>query len=140
MKIRAIIDTNVVVSGILTSNSPPAAIIDAWIQDKFESIISADLEKEIRGVLQRPKVRKRIKNPGDVEVVLKLIFKKSLSFKPKVGNFPSLPDLADRFLFDLAVAANAEVIVTGDKALLEMKPVGKMQVINPREFVGKLGG
>lgn len=127
-----------VVSGILTSNSPPAAIIDAWIQDKFESIMSRDLEKEIRGVLQRPKIRKRVKNPGDIEVVLQLIFKKSVVFKPKVGNFPSLPDLADRFLFDLAVATNVEVIVTGDKALLEMKSVEKIHLINPREFVKKL--
>ena len=140
MKLRVIIDTNVVVSGILSTNSPPALILDAWIQDKFEPIMSRDLEKEIREVLQRPKVKKRIKNPVDVEVVLGLLFKKSVSFKAKAGKFRSLPDLSDRFLFDLAVAANVELIVTGDKALLEMRHVGEIHLITPKEFLGKLDG
>ena len=65
---------NVVVSGVLSTYSPPALIINTWIQDKFESIMSRDLEKEIRVVLQRPKVKKRIKNPGDVKIVLKFAF------------------------------------------------------------------
>ena len=102
--------------------------------------MSRDLEKEIREVLQRPKVKKRIKNPVDVEVVLSLLFKKSVSFKAKAGTFPSLPDLSDRFLFDLAVAANIELVVTGDKALLEMNHVGAVHIITPKEFLGKLDG
>ena len=56
---KAVLDTNVVVSGIIKEEGPAGQIIRLLIQDrKFISITSLDILAEIREVLPRPKIRK----------------------------------------------------------------------------------
>lgn len=48
--------------------------------------------------------------------------------------FPSLPDPADEPIVASALAGQAHVFVTGDKALLELQQVVNLPVISPRQF------
>ena len=57
----AVIDTNVVVSGILTavSASPTVRILDGMLVGRFRFLLSVELLAEYREVLLRPKIRRR---------------------------------------------------------------------------------
>src|ERR1700693_248 len=57
----AVIDTNVVVSGLLTAAaaSPTAAILDGMLAGRFRFVLSVELLAEYREVLLRPKIRGR---------------------------------------------------------------------------------
>lgn len=48
--------------------------------------------------------------------------------------YPSLPDPDDEPIVAAAIAGDAEVFVTGDKALLELRKVVNLPIVSPREF------
>ncbi len=50
----------------------------------------------------------------------------------------SIPDPADATVLASAVAAKAEVFVTGDKELLELRNIGSMPIVSPRDLWRKL--
>ena len=54
--------------------------------------------------------------------------------------FPSLPDPDDETIIASALAGQAHVFVTGDKALLELQRVEHLPVISPRQFWEMLAG
>jgi putative PIN family toxin of toxin-antitoxin system len=53
---------------------------------------------------------------------------------------PSLPDPDDEPIVASAIAGNANVFVTGDKALLELQRVEQLPIVSPREFWEILSG
>jgi len=76
--IRAVIDANVFVSATLIEGTPPAQIIDAWQDGKFELITSASIIKEIKRVIYYPKVRRRSPySEKEIEELLALLERKS---------------------------------------------------------------
>jgi putative PIN family toxin of toxin-antitoxin system len=46
-------------------------------------------------------------------------------------------DPKDNKFLELAIAGNAECIVTGDKDLLELNPFRNIQIITPKEFLDR---
>ena len=54
--------------------------------------------------------------------------------------FPSLPDPDDEPIVASALAGNANVFVTGDKALLQLQSVEHLPIISPRNFWEMLAG
>lgn len=52
---RAVIDTNVLVSGLLSRRNYPARVLDAWVFNQFTPVVSPDLAKEYASVLAREK-------------------------------------------------------------------------------------
>jgi predicted nucleic acid-binding protein len=57
----AVIDTSVVVAGLLTevSSSPTARILDGMLAGRFRFLLSVELLAEYRDVLLRPKIQRR---------------------------------------------------------------------------------
>ena len=52
--IKAVVDTNIFVSGLISANGTPALLIDALRQDRFVLLSSAALSAEVDEVLARP--------------------------------------------------------------------------------------
>lgn len=129
-----IIDTNVVVAGLLTGNaaSPVARILDGMLGAAFPFALSEALLAEYRKVLVRPTLRKlHGLKVTEVETILTDLVHHAMILKQAVA--PPAPDLGDQFLWDLLLARTDLVLVTGDKRLLQ--DVGMAgRVISPRAF------
>ena len=53
--IVAVLDTNVIVSGLLNSTStPPGMIFDRWLAGEFEVVLSEAILGEVETTLQKP--------------------------------------------------------------------------------------
>jgi predicted nucleic acid-binding protein len=135
----AVIGTNVVVSGLLTSlsASPTARILDGMIGGRFRFLLSIDLLTEYRDVLVRPRIRARHGLPdASVDVILTEIAVNGamLEVEP-VGGMRARR--ADEHLWKLLAAAPAATLVTGDLRLIG-RPVRGASVISAREFVDSL--
>ena len=74
--IRVVIDTNVIISGLISGKSPPGIIIDSWISREFIPVLSESMIEEINLTLQKPKIKKIFN-----EAVSKNIFNYSSSKK-----------------------------------------------------------
>jgi putative PIN family toxin of toxin-antitoxin system len=132
----AIIDTNVVVSGLLTSDraSPTAVLLEAMLEGSFAYLLSLDLLAEYREVLLRPGIRRRHGlSAAEVEVLLTdLALNASVRDPPPATG--AVPDVGDRHLWALLQSDSAAVLVTGDDALLEHPPEPG-RVLSPRRFL-----
>ena len=134
-----IVDTNVVVAGLLTGNdaSPALAksarILDGMLMAAFPFAVSEALLAEYRAVLVRPSLRKlHGLTVAEVETLLTDIAQHAIVLVPVAA--PPAPDPGDQLLWELLAARADLLLVTGDKALL--KDLGmRGRVISPREFV-----
>ena len=57
---RAVLDTNVLVSAVLSDAGPPGSILRAWRNGSFQIVISLPLLSELDAVLARPRISKRL--------------------------------------------------------------------------------
>ena len=130
-----IIDTNVVVAGLLTGNdtSPVARILDGMLMAAFPFVVSEALLAEYRTVLVRPGLRKlHGLTVADVETLLTDIAQHAIVLAPVAA--PPAPDPGDQLLWELLAARADLLLVTGDKALQRdagMQP----RVVSPQSFV-----
>ena len=131
MTIRAVIDTNVIVSGFITPGGPPAQIVNSWITGDFISILSPEMFEELQDVLRRPKIAAIIFDPEN----LRLPYMRSsadIVFPSQTLNVCCDPH--DNMFFEAAVAGRADFIVSGDKAVLAVK-MEHIRVIKPAQFM-----
>jgi uncharacterized protein len=134
----AVIDTNVVVAGMLTASadSPTARILDAMCEGAFPFLLSIALLAEYREVLLRPKIRAfHNLSEKDVDILLTLLAANAIVREPRPRT--GAPDAKDDHLWSLVQSEANCVLVTGDHVLAETPPP-KSSVLQPRQFVDLL--
>lgn len=111
---RVVLDTNILVSAMITSAVNPAAIINAWLDGKFTLLTSVEHVDELRSTLQKPRVAELIK-PHKAGRLVNQIKKLAVD----VGELPDVErsaDPTDDFLLAISEAGQADYLVTGDKS------------------------
>ena len=136
----AIIDTNVVVAGLLTQQdtSPVARILDGMLGAAFPFVLSEALLAEYRTVLVRPVLRKlQGLTVAEVEAILTDLAQHAVVLVPVAA--PPAPDPGDQLLWGLLAARADLVLVSGDKLLLRDAGM-RGRVISPSAFVSAING
>ncbi len=130
-----IVDTNVVVAGLLTGNdaSPVARILDGMLVAAFPFVVSEALLAEYRAVLVRPTLRKLHGLPvAEVDAILTDLAQHAIVLTPVKA--PTAPDPGAQLLWELLAARADLLFITGDKLLL--RDAGMQgRVISPQAFV-----
>ena len=133
-KPRAVLDTNVFVSGLISPMGKPAAILKALRSRWFTLVSSPPINEEIIEVLNRPRIRDRYRL-GD------RIFDVSFILWEVAELVIELPDVRvcndpddDKFLA-AAIGGRADYLVTGDVGdLLHLHKYKDVTIVSPREF------
>jgi uncharacterized protein len=131
----AIVNTNVVVAGLLTGNATPpvARILDGMLAAAFPFVLSEALLAEYRAVLVRPALRKlHGLTVAEIERLLTDIAQHAIVLAPGVGS--PAPDAGDQLLWDLLAVRADLLLVTGDKAL-QRDAAMRARVVSPQAFV-----
>ena len=134
----AIIDTNVVIAGLLTgsADSPTARILDGMRKGAFPFLLSTALLAEYREVLLRKKIRAlHGLSERNVDVLLTAIAANAIVREPEART--GAPDAKDNHLWSLLQGQANSVLVTGDLALAK-SPQEKSNVLQPGDFVALL--
>ena len=135
IRLAAIVDTNVVVAGLLTADaaSPVACILDGMLAAAFPFVVSEALLAEYHAVLVRPGLRRlHGLTVAEVETVLTDLARHAVVLVPVPGT--PAPDVGDQMLWDLLAVRADLVLVTGDKALLQDDAM-RGRVMSPRAFM-----
>jgi putative PIN family toxin of toxin-antitoxin system len=136
---RAVVDTNVLISGFLSRSSFPAKIIDNWVDHLFTPVVSPELIKEYTTVLARDKFSVL----GTLEKRM-FILQGLLSLPWLVLVYPEekvdliSADKKDNMLLECAIAGDVQVIVSGDTHLLDLNTFRGIKVFSAREFMQKI--
>ncbi len=127
---RAVLDTNIFISGIHWAGAS-GKIIDKWLENKFEIISSAEIVDEIIRTFISFKI------PLDFEEILawaSIIVEKSFFVEPKI-RFDIVEDKDDNKFIDSAVEGKADYIITQDNHLLKIKEFRGIKILMPEEFL-----
>lgn len=140
MKQFFIIDTNVVVAGLLTSHpdSPVARVLDGMLAAAFPFVLSEALLAEYRVVLVRPHLCKlHGLSESEIDTILLDLVQHAIVLTTDSSvSKPVAPDAGDQFLWDLLASRSDLVLVTGDKLLLQDQPM-QPRVLSPQAFVAQ---
>jgi len=130
-RLRIVLDTNVIISGILFGGIP-RSILDMLISGKHDFFLSMAIIEEIREVLNRPKFGF---DNGNALMVVEELHSLCTIVKPvKSINF-IIDDPDDNKILECAVAAKAEIIISGDSHLLSVGSYKGIKILSPRQFI-----
>jgi hypothetical protein len=130
---RVILDTNVLVSALLSARGAPAKLLAAWERKLFTLVISDELLAELRAVLRRPFFQARLRK-SDAELFAASLHDLALCY-PKPPPSGVARDAKDSFLLALAAVSEAQFLVTGDKSLLALRRHGATRIVTPAAMI-----
>lgn len=133
--IFAVIDTNVLASGLIRNNkdSPPVQILDAWRGRQFDLAVSQHILSELADILASPYFHRRL-TQQQVTVDMALFQSQAFvtSIIASVQGIATHPE--DDLILATAVSASADYLVTGDSQLLQLRSFENVGIVSPREF------
>ncbi len=130
---KVVLDTNVVVSGIFYSG-PPSDILRAWEQRRFRLVLTLPIFEEYKDVA----VRIGVHFPAiNINRLMDLIIVESDLCSPVALAHPVCTDPKDDKFIAAAIGGKADVIISGDKHLLEVSGYHGISVLTPRVFIDR---
>ena len=127
---RLVLDTNIVFSGLLW-NGAPSRLINLIIHEIIALFTSAELLGELSDVLTRDKHQHLITRVGATPSSLLIDYSDLCRIvNPAPLPAPIAPDPDDDWVIATALAAEADLIVTGDKPFLSVGAVGSIRIIS----------
>jgi uncharacterized protein len=138
--LRVVLDTNTLVSAVLSPSGPPRRLLDAARAQLFELYSSPVLIAELLDVVSREKFARRFEQAGltplgIVREIRRLAFIVTPISVPRVV----LDDADDDHVLACALACGADLIVSGDKHLTELGPDYRgIRIAKPADAVGVL--
>jgi uncharacterized protein len=137
--IRVVLDTNVLVSALLTPDGPPAEILESVLEGRLRIIISPAIIREIGLVFQYPKLKKIMqKHHLSAEEVEEVIFKilKVAIITPGEKIIQGVSrDRTDDLILSCAAEGQADFVISGDKDLTELGSFEGIRIMDPANFL-----
>ena len=134
---RVVLDTNVLVSGLMLPESVPGKIVAAWRGTQFELVLSEPLLDEIGRVLSYPGIQARLGWGKDeiANFLLLLRFKTDVvDIAPEKGR--RTRDPGDDPVLATLLASGADCLVSGDGDLLALWD--RYPVLTPADFARRI--
>ena len=129
-KIFAVIDTNVIVSALLSGNleSNPVKVFRAIVQERIVPLYNDEILEEYRCVLSRPKFHLDLPL---IDTVIKAIIADGLNIDRTPATDIDFPDPKDIVFYEVALSVEDSYLVTGNIRHFPVKPF----VVTPAEIV-----
>ena len=133
---RVILDTNVLLGALISPYGPPEIIYRAWRAARFELVTSAAQLDELRRVSRYPKLKTSLPAHRVGTMVNNMQRAIVLDNLPPPPNGMDLNDPNDVFLLLMALASEADYLVTGDRraGLLQLGSAGRTRIVSPATF------
>ncbi len=136
MPIRAVLDTNVLVSGLMGAKGAPRQALDAWLEGQFTLVTSLYLVDEFVHVLQYPRIAERLQVTEDELAAILAALLSQAEVVPGQLQLPGVTrDPKDDAVVACAVEGGADYIVSGDQDLLVLDRYESVTVVTPRHFM-----
>jgi putative PIN family toxin of toxin-antitoxin system len=130
---KIVLDINTLISAFFW-RGVPRTVFDRVTDGLDTLFITVDMIDEIDGVIKKPKFdAKENRKEALVNDIRKYGQKVSVSSQHKAAG--ACRDVTDDKIFECALAAKADYIITGDKDLLVLKEYGGIRIVTAKEYL-----
>jgi len=138
--LRVVLDTNVFVSSLLSTEGTPAQLLNAWREGRYMLVTSPAIIAEVVEVLESPRISKKyLVRHQDVENLVDVLKTDAVLVPGEAGVKGSVPrDPRDEMFLSCAIDANADCIVSGDRHLLDLQTFRGIPILTVNEFAEEL--
>jgi len=135
-KLRAVVDTNLFISGLFSRDSLSARLQDLWINREFELLTSIEILKEVSRVLQYPRIRQRFQPKQEtIKRFFRLVFRKAIITKDLYKTDRITDDPSDNKFLACALEGKADYIISRDPHLRNVKQFHGIKIIDVKTFI-----
>lgn len=131
---RIVLDTGILISALITKNTPPDMLYQSWRKRQFTLVTSEEQIEELIRVLSYKKLERFI-NKAESRILLEGLHRMA----EITTNLPEVnlsPDPDDNKIIATALAGNADYLVSGDKAdLLSLGSAHNIPILTARQMV-----
>lgn len=136
---RVVLDTGILIASLITIDTPPALVYQAWLKKRFELVTSDWQLDEFHRVSRYPRLRKYLKSTEAGNLVNGLRYRAVVL--EKLPCIELSPDPDDNPVLAMAQASRAGFLVTGDKRdLLSLGSIEGTRIVTARKFIELLNG
>ena len=125
---KVVFDTNILVSALVFPGGRGEAALQRIVEEKDQLLLSKPILDELLGILGR----KFARDAEALSHAAVFLTELSLPIKPR-QRLRVVKDDPDNRILECAVAGDAAIIVTGDKALLALREYKGVRVITLRD-------
>jgi putative PIN family toxin of toxin-antitoxin system len=130
-----VFDTNVLISRLISKASPPAQAVRWIMEGAGIPLLSEETFLEISEVFSRPKFDAYV-SPMERKQFLEYLLEQS-EMVSIFNTFSACRDAKDNKFLDVAVAGNADCLITGDGDLLALHPFEGICILSSADFLAK---
>lgn len=128
---KVVFDTNILVSALVFPGGRGEAALQRILEERDDLVLSKPILDELLGILSR----KFARDAEELARIAVFITDLGTLVRPRL-RFRVVKDEPDNRVLECAVAGHAEVIVTGDQALLELREFQGVRIVSLREYLG----
>lgn len=129
---KAVLDTNIFISALVLPSGQAQKAVLAAVEGRFDLAISKPIIHEVIEVLARKFAR-------DAEELARVaVFLSEFEVVQPRRTLQVLSDEPDNRILECAITARAQVIVTGDRAMLALQEYKGVRIVTLREFLGAI--
>lgn len=130
---KAVFDTNIFVSALAIPGGQAERAIDLVLDARVNLCISKEIIHEVLGVL----AQKFAKGPEELSRTAVFLSELAELVAPR-KKLAVLDDEPDNRILECAATGNADVIVTGDRAMLNLKKYQETRILSLRQFLDEI--
>lgn len=133
-----VLDTNLLVSYLLTQGKTITRIIDYWENGDIIVVVSPAIVEELAEVVQQPRLRQHM--TVDPQVIINLLLSDAIQTRGDLAFPGASRDPKDDKFLACAVEGEAAYLVSGDEDLLSLKQFRDVLIVSPADFVRLIEG
>jgi len=134
--LKAVCDTNVIISGLIASSGSPYEVLEAWRRGEFALLVSAEIVAEVTEVLGRAFFQERRGiTDKDIAEVKYLLETDAVMVSPESCLQVIENDPDDDRILECALDGGADYLVSGDQHLLSEKQFRHILIVTARGFL-----
>lgn len=137
---RVVLDTNALLSALLSPHGWPDTIYRAWQKDRFDLVTSVMQIDELRRASRYAKFKNVLQPYRVGTMVNNMRSSIMLDALPVLPEGIEVNDPNDAFLLAMAMAGEADYLVTGDHraGLLQRGSIGRTRIVTPATFCAEV--
>jgi len=133
---RVVLDANIYISSLISSQGNPASIINRWLSGEFDVLLSQPIVDEILRVTGYERLQNKYKKIRENRLeFVELISEQGVWIEPTDSLNVVSADKSDNRYIECAVAGGATYVVSGDEHLLDIGNHQGISIISPATFV-----